>query len=199
MLRSLELSHEIGAAEEELSDLRSRVDEDSSTFAALEQQIAELRENLARTRASVDEREQLLAEKRAELEEAKRLEVLADYDTDLRSHRKAGADVVQMATDLIKLIDAYDDKTVRLRQRLDDMRDAFGRDERVEEVEAALEQEPDELKETWAAVVGVVGWRVSDGRNGDPIDCEAVVVFDEPQHRFPERRRALIKEYFGKR
>jgi peptidoglycan hydrolase CwlO-like protein len=80
---SLELSHEIEAVQQELSELRSRVDEDSSTFAGLEQQMAELRENLAKTRSSVNEREQLLVEKQAELAEAQRLEVLANYQEDL--------------------------------------------------------------------------------------------------------------------
>jgi chromosome segregation ATPase len=196
---SLELSHEIEAVQQELSELRSRVDEDSSTFAALEQQMAELRENLAKTRSSVNEREHLLAEKQAELVEAQRLEVLANYQEDLQARRKASNDVTRAAATLLGLLEAYDDQTLRLRERLRDMLKAFGRDERVTEVEAALAEEPAELQEAWDAVVGAIGWRLRSATNGESVDREADVVLKEPERVVKERRRALIREYFGNR
>ena len=196
--RSVELSHEIEAVEQELSDLRGRVEEDSSTFAALEQQIAELREDMARTRSTVSEHEARLAEKQAELAEAKRLEALENYEQDLHSQREASVQVVGALTDLATALNAYDDETLRLRKLLDEMRDAFGSDERVAEVEAVLAEEPAELREAWAAVVGMIGWRVRAETNGDAIEGEADVLSDELHRVEQERRVSRIKEYFSK-
>jgi predicted nucleic acid-binding Zn-ribbon protein len=200
VLRSAELSREIKSVERDLSNLRTRVEEDSSVFAALEQQIAELRENLAQTRSSVSEYEMRLAEKQAELAEAKRLEALANYSEDLDSQREATAQIARAATDLLAVLEMYDEDTLRLRKRLDDMREAFGDDERVAEVEAALAEEPAEVQGACEAVLGAIGWRVRSAANGDPLDREPEVLPNEPQKSATqERRRALIKEYFGKR
>lgn len=197
VLRSAELSQEIKSVERDLSNLRTRVDEDSSTFAALEQQIAELRENLVQTCSSVSEHESRLAEKQAELAEAKRLEALANYSKDLRSQREAGAEAARAATNLLAALETYDEATLRLRKLRDDMSEAFGHDERVAEVEAALADEPGEVNEAWGAVMGAIGWRVRSGANGNhPLDREAEVLPDEPQKL---AGRALIKEYFTKR
>jgi chromosome segregation ATPase len=199
VLRSLELSQEINALEQDLSELCARVDEDSSSFAALEQQIAGLRENLARTRANVSQQEHLIAEKQAELAETERLEVLANYEEDLKSQRKARAEVTRAANTLLDLLEAYDDETLRLRERLRQMRMAFGSDERVAEVEAALAEEPAELEDSWEAVVGAIGWRLRAATNGESADREADVVYGQPERVVRERRRALIREYFTKR
>jgi predicted nucleic acid-binding Zn-ribbon protein len=198
--KSVELSREIESVERELSNLRTRVDKDSSTFAALEQQVAELRENLTQTRSSVSEHEMRLAEKQAELAEAKRLEALADYDEDLESQREAAAQIARAATDLLAVLEIYDEDTLRLRKRLDNMRDAFGDDERVAEVEAALADEPSEVQGACEAILGAIAWRVRTAANGDALDREPEVLPDEAQKpETQERRRALIKEYFGKR
>ena len=200
VVKSVELSREIESVERELSSLRSRVEEDSSAFAVLEQQIAELRENLAETRSSVSEHELRLAEKQAELAEAKRLEALANYSEDLESQREAAAQIARAATDLLAVLEIYDEDTLRLRKRLDDMREAFGDDERVAEVEAALAEEPAEVQGACEAVLGAVGWRVRSAANGDTLERKAEVLPDESQKPAnQERRRALIKEYFGKR
>jgi chromosome segregation ATPase len=200
VLKSVELSREIESVERELSNLRTRVEEDSSTFAALEQQVAELRENLTQTRSSVSEHEMRLAEKQAELAEAKRLEALANYSEDLESQREAAAQIARAATDLLAVLEMYDEDTLRLRKRLDDMREAFGDDEGVAELAAVLAEEPAEVQSTCEAVLGAVGWRVRNAANGDTHDREAEVLPVEPQKpASQERRRALIKEYFGKR
>ena len=189
------ISQDIEALERELARLRSRVEDDSSSFASLEQQVAELRENLLRTRESVTEREARLAEKQKELDEAKRLESLAAYEDHLGSQREAADRAASAATDFLASLDAYDDQTLNLRRLLEEMRAAFGDDERVSEVESVLQAEPTRLRETWEAVTAATKWRVN------AVVEEEVSADDLAQdleNLAQERRRARIKEYFGK-
>ncbi len=76
------------------------------------------------------------------------------------------------------------------------MREAFGSDERVAEVEAAVADEPARLRGTWEAVLAATKWRLDA-----PVEEEAAAE-DLPQDlqdlAQQERRRARIKEYFGK-
>ena len=189
------ISQDIEALERELARLRSRVEDDSSSFASLEQQVAELRENLLRTRETVTEREVRLAEKQKELDEAKRLESLAAYEDHLGSQREAADRAASAATDFLASLDAYDDQTLNLRRLLEEMRAAFGDDERVSEVESVLQAEPTRLRETWEAVTAATKWRVN------AVVEEEVSADDLAQdleNLAQERRRARIKEYFGK-
>ena len=189
------ISTDIEALERELARLRSRVEDDSSSFASLEQQVAELRENLLRTRESVTEREARLTEKQKELAEAKRLESLAAYEDHLRSQREAADRAASAATDFLAALDGYDDETLNLRRLLEEMRGAFGDDERVSEVESVLQAEPTRLRETWEAVTAATKWRLN------AVVEEEVSADDLAQdleNLAQERRRARIKEYFGK-
>ncbi len=189
------ISTDIEALERELARLRSRVEDDSSSFASLEQQVAELRENLLRTRESVTEREARLTEKQKELAEAKRLESLAAYEDHLRSQREAADRAASAATDFLAALDGYDDETLNLRRVLEEMRAAFGNDERVSEVESVLQVEPTRLRETWEAVTAATKWRLN------AVVEEEVSADDLAQdleNLAQERRRARIKEYFGK-
>ena len=189
------ISTDIEALERELARLRSRVEDDSSSFASLEQQVAELRETLLRTRESVTEREARLTEKQKELAEAKRLESLAAYEDNLRSQREAADRAASAATDFLAALDGYDDETLNLRRLLEEMRTAFGDDERVSEVESVLQAEPTRLRETWEAVTAATKWRVN------AVVEEEVSADDLAQdleNLAQERRRARIKEYFGK-
>jgi chromosome segregation ATPase len=189
------ISQDIEALERELARLRSRVEDDSSSFASLEQQVAELRENLLRTRDSVTEREARLAGKQKELDEAKRLESLAAYEDHLRSQREAADRAASAATDFLASLDAYDDQTLNLRRLLEEMRAAFGDDERVSEVESVIQAEPTRLRETWEAVTAATKWRAN------AVVEEEVSADDLAQdleNLAQERRRARIKEYFGK-
>ena len=194
-VKSEAISQDIEALERDLVSLRARVEGDSSNFATLEQQVAELRENLLRNRESVAEREARLAEKQQELKEAKRLEALAAYEGDLRSQREAADRAANAATDLLAALDAYDDKTLNVRRLLEEMREAFGSDERVAEVEAAVQDEPSRLRGTWEAVMAATKWRLE-------AQVEETVAGEELpkdlQDLAQERRRARIKEYFGK-
>src|SRR2546430_14821133 len=160
-------SQDIEALERELARLRSRVEDDSSSFASLEQQVAELRENLLRTRESVTQREARLAEKQKELDEAKRLESLAAYEDHLRSQREAADRAASAATDFLAALDSYDDQTLNLRRLLEEMRTAFGNDERVSEVESVLQAEPTRLRETWEAVTAATKRRLNAGVEGE--------------------------------
>jgi predicted nucleic acid-binding Zn-ribbon protein len=194
-VKSEAISQDIEALERDLASLRARVEGDSSNFATLEQQVAELRENLLRNRESVAEREARLAETQQELKEAKRLEALAAYVGDLRSQREAADRAANAATDLLAALDAYDDKTLNVRRLLEEMREAFGSDERVAEVEAAVQDEPSRLRGTWEAVMAATKWRLE-------AQVEETVAGEELpkdlQDLAQERRRARIKEYFGK-
>jgi chromosome segregation ATPase len=195
-LESEAISQDIEALEGELANLRTRVEGDSSAFATLEQQVAELRETLLRTRETVAEREARLAEKQKELAEAKRLEALTAYEDDLRAQREAGGRAAAAATDFLAALDAYDDETLGLRRLLEEMREAFGSDERVAEVEGALADEPARLRGTWEAVLAATKWRLDA-----PVEEEAAAEDlrqDLQDLAQQERRRARIKEYFGK-
>jgi chromosome segregation ATPase len=190
------ISQDIEALERDLASLRGRVEDDSASFATLEQQIAELRDNLLRTREGVAEREARLAEKRQELAETKRLEALAAYEDDLRSQREAADEAGTAATDFLAALDVYDDETLKLRRILEEMRDAFGSDdERVDKVEQIVQDEPSRLRGTWEAVLAATRWRLDDQPE------EGVAAEELPQdlqQLAQERRRGLIKEYFGK-
>jgi DNA repair exonuclease SbcCD ATPase subunit len=189
------ISQEIEALERDLASLRTRVEDDSSKFATLEHQVAELRENLLRNGESVAEREARLAEKQHELEEARRLEALAAYEDDLRSQREAADRAANAATDFLAALDVYDDQTLNVRRLLKEMQAAFGSDERVAEVERAVQDEASRLRGTWEAVMAATKWRLE-------AKVEATVAGEElPQDLqdiAQERRRARIKEYFAK-
>jgi chromosome segregation ATPase len=195
-LKSEAISHDIEALERELASLRLRVEGDGANFATLEQQIAELRDNLLRTRESMAEREARLAEKQRELAEAKRLETLSAYEVHLRSQREAGERAATAATEFLATLDAYDDATLNVRQLLEEMRAAFGHDERVSEVELALQEEPLRLLGTWEAVMAATKWRLNM-RFEDTVEAEE---FPEDLHDLGRDRgpTRLLKEYFGK-
>jgi predicted nucleic acid-binding Zn-ribbon protein len=204
-LKSEEISQDIEALERDLSGLRARVEKDSSSFATLEQEVAQLRENLLRTRESVAEHEARLSNKQKELGEAKRLEALEAYEAEVRSQHEAADRAAGAATDLLAALDAYDDETLRLRQLVEQMRRAFGSDERVAEVEAALGDEAARLRATSEAVLAATKWRldvVADEEATEPEEAEEDPAEEELsqdlQEIAQERRRARIKEYFGK-
>jgi predicted nucleic acid-binding Zn-ribbon protein len=189
------ISQDIEALERDLASLRARVEGDSSSFATLEQQVAELRENLLRNRESVADGEARLAEKQQELKEAKRFEALAAYEDDLRSQREAADLAETAATDFLAALDAYDDETLKVRGLLKQMREAFGSDERVAEVEAAVQDEPSRLRGTWEAVMAATKWRL-EAQVEETVAGEELT--QDLQDLAQERRRARIKEYFGK-
>src|SRR5205823_9436745 len=194
------------ALQRDLSGLRARVETDSSSFATLEQEVAQLRENLLRTRESMAEHEARLADEQRELAEAKRLEALEAYEGDVRSQHEAADLAVGAATDFLAALDAYDDETLRLRQLVEQMRRAFGSDERVAEVESALGDEAARLRTTSEAVLAATKWRLDViAQVAETSEAEAAV--EEPaeeelpmdlQEIAQERRRARIKEYFAK-
>jgi chromosome segregation ATPase len=194
-LKSEAISQDIEALERDLLSLRARVEADSSSFATLEQQVAELRENLLRTRESVAEREARLAEKRQELAETKRLESLEAYEDNLRSQREAADQAAIAATDFLAAVDAYDDETLKLQRILEEMRGAFGSDERVSKVEQVLQGEPSRLRGTWQAVLAATKWRLDEPAQEG---AAAEELPQDLQEAAQERRRGLIKEYFGK-
>jgi predicted nucleic acid-binding Zn-ribbon protein len=201
---SQEISQDIAALESDLEALRARVEKDSSSFATLEQQVAQLRENLLHTRESVAEHEARLADKQKEFAEAKRLEALEAYQEDIRRHHAAADRAVADATDLMAALDAFDDETMSLRDLLEQMRWAFGDDERVAEVESALGGEAARLRATSEALLAATGWRLEatvEETAAEPAEKEGgpkEKLAEDLQEIAQERRRARIKEYFGK-
>lgn len=205
-MESAAISREIEQLEGELTGLRARVDEDHSSFSALEEQIAALKDRLGETEEAVRGREARLAAKRAALAEAQRLERLAAYDDDLAAYREAQARVGQAADTFLSELEAYDGEVVRLRKLRDEMRDAFGDDERVAEIEAALDEEANELATAWKAVVGAAEWRIREAAkakgeapkpkpNGNTLVAAAD---DDAETPAEEGRAARILEYFSK-
>jgi chromosome segregation ATPase len=206
-LRSEEISRDIETLERDLEGLRARVERDSSSFATLEQEVAQLRENLLRTRESVTEHEARLNDRQQELAEAKRLESLEAYEDDVRAHHEAADRAAAAATDLLAALDAYDDETMRLRQLGEQMHRAFGDDERVGQVESALGEEAGRVRAASEAVVAATKWRLDPVAEEEPEPAEAEATTEEPpsdelsqdlQEIAQERRRARIKEYFGR-
>jgi predicted nucleic acid-binding Zn-ribbon protein len=197
-LSSHEISADIEGLQHELTKLRGQVEEDSSAFSNLELEVTQLRESLARAQQAVVERESRLAERQRALEKAKHLERLAAYEDDLRMHRKAADEAARAGHDLLAAVEAYEDQTVRLRQILEEMRNAFGTDERVSEVEAVLEREPEKLRATWEAIIGAIRWRLDDQTENRPVEVAKEDLSEELQDIAQSRPRALIKEYFGK-
>ena len=206
-MKSEDISQDIEALERDLEGLRARVEKDSSSFATLEQQVAQLRENLLRTRESVTEHEARLSDKQKELAEAKRLEALEAYKDEVRSQNEAADRAVGAATDLLAALDAYDDETLKLRQLVEQMRRAFGSDERVAEVELAINDGAARLRAASEAVLAATKWRL-DVVEEVSESPEPEAAAEEPaeeelsqdlQEIAQERKRARIKEYFGKR
>jgi predicted nucleic acid-binding Zn-ribbon protein len=206
-VESAAISKEIEQLEGELAGLRARVDDDHSSFSSLEQQIAALKDRLTETQDAVFRREAQLASKRDELAEAQRLERLAAYDDDLAAYRDARDSVGKAADRFLAELEAYDGEVVRLRKLRDEMRDAFGDDERVAEVEAALDEESNELATAWKAVVGAAEWRIREAAkatgeapkpkpNGNAR--AAAAADDEAESPAEEGRAARILEYFSK-
>jgi chromosome segregation ATPase len=182
------LRREVEDLERELSSLRTRVDQDNSSFSALEEQIAELRTKLSQTQDDVRMHEQRLAAKKAELAEAKRLERLEAYEEDLERFAEAQGRVSQAGENYVKEVDAYDGE--------DDMRDAFGEDERVAAVDAALQGEAGRLHPTWSSVLGATKWRVDlelGDRNGDDL---AKKLQEDAKKQADEGRTSRILDYF---
>jgi chromosome segregation ATPase len=195
-MQSDAISHDVEGLERDLAELRAQVEQDSSTFATLEQQVAELRQNLLRTRESVTEREARLSEKRKELAEAKRLEGLAAYKEDLSSQRAAADRATGAAAEFLSALNSYDEETISLRRLLEEMRTAFGTDDRVGEVETVLDDEPPRMRATWEAVIGATKWRLD--ALADDANATGEKLAEDLQDIAQERRRSLIKAYFGK-
>jgi chromosome segregation ATPase len=198
-VESAAISKEIEQLENELSSLRTRVDEDNSSFSTLEKQITALKQRLSETQEAVRTREAHLAEKRAELSKAEHLERLQAYAADLAAYREARARVGKAVDTFLAELEGYDGEAVKLRKLRDEMRDAFGDDERVAEVEAALNDEGDELNSAWKAVVGAAEWRIREAAKAEGAEKESGGdLADDLQKRTEEGRASRILEYFSK-
>lgn len=159
---------------------------------------------MTETEESVREHEKRLADKQAKLAEAQRIERLAAYERDLDRQRDAGRRVADAAGALLEELEAYDNETLALRKLVEEMRTAFGSDERVAEVEAALAHEPEELGRSWEALVAAVKWRIAARAEPEDVDAETATwaqeaeLSEELQGLAEERRRSRIMEYFNK-
>jgi chromosome segregation ATPase len=198
------ISGEIEQLEADLENLRTQVDEDNSSFASLEDQIESLKKRLTETQDELHQREATLVEKRAQLAEAQRLERLAAYEKDLAQYREARDRVEKSADRFLAEVETYDGEVVRLRKLRAEMRDAFGDDERIAEVDAAVDEDANGLTTTWKAVVGAAEWRLRSAAKTTPAPAApkpAATNGGEDEADRPaseEGRAARILEYFSK-
>jgi septal ring factor EnvC (AmiA/AmiB activator) len=203
---SEEIARDIEGLEEELSGLRSRVEDDKTNFSTLEVQVAQLKESLAQTLQTVKDTESRLTEKRSELAQAQKEEAIAAYQEVLAVRAEAGSRVVERADQLLAELNAYDDRTLEVRSLLEQMRQMPGNEERIADVEADLADEPEELRRAWEGLLAATKWRLDARREEELVDEAARSVMgrgidDLPEHlqeMAQERRRTRIKEYFGK-
>jgi chromosome segregation ATPase len=194
-VESAAISKEVEQLERQLADLHARVQEDNSSFSVLEQQIGALKQRLTETQAAVRTQENELATKRTELANARHRERLQAYERDLARVREAQTAVRTSAQKLLAEIEAYDGEIVKLRKLRGEMHDAFGDDESVGRVDAALRSEDDELMTTWKAIAGAVDWRTEVVE----ADAEKEDLADDLKKRTEESGRASrILEYFNK-
>jgi chromosome segregation ATPase len=196
-VESAAISKEVEQLERDLADLHARVQEDNSSFSVLEQQIGALKQRLTETQEAVRAHEGQLATKRGELANARHRERLQAYEGDLARVREAQTAVRTTAEKLLAEIETYDGEVVKLRKLRGEMHDAFGDNESVGDVDAALRSEADELMSTWKAIAGAVGWRT------EVIEAEAEAenedLADDLKKRTEESGRASrILEYFNK-
>jgi chromosome segregation ATPase len=199
------ISGQIEQLEADLEKLRVRVDEDNSSFASLEDQIESLKKRLTETQDELHQREATLVEKRAELAEAQRLERLAAYEKDLAQYREARDRVEKSADRFLAEVETYDGEVVRLRKLRAEMREAFGDDERIAEVDGAVDEDANGLTTTWKAVVGAAEWRLRSAAKTTPAAPAAPKPPEtnggEDEADRPasdEGRAARILEYFSK-
>jgi chromosome segregation ATPase len=202
-MESAAISKEIEDLESQLSSLRTRADEDNSSFSALEQQIAALQDRLTETEDAVRAHEAQLAEKRAELSQAQHLERLQAYEQDLADYRDAAERVGKAADTFLAELETYDGKVVRLRKLRDEIRDALGDDQRMAEIDAAFNEEDAELSSAWKAVVGAAEWRIREAAKAEFAEQPAAStddadLVDDLQKRTDEGRTSRILEYFNK-
>ena len=160
--------------ESELSSLRERMQKDNSSFSTLEEQIADLRERLSQTEDTLRMQELRLAEKHVALAEAQRLERLDAFEGDLRRFREARGHLSETVQAFLDELEAYDAEAIGLRKLLDEMRDAFGDDERVTKVAATLAEEGGELNESWRAMVEATKWRIVEPPKAEEVEEEEV-------------------------
>jgi predicted nucleic acid-binding Zn-ribbon protein len=200
-VRSRSIANEIKELERELSALRSRLDEDDSSFSALEREIDQLRERLTETRDSVRLHETRLAEKRVELAAVERLERLDAYEEDIKNAREARKHIADSAQTFLAELDKYDGEVLGLRELLDEMQTTFGDDDqRIAALKAALTEEAYELSDCWQAIVDAVKWRIVPNVKTDaaPTESNGKDLGEDLRKQAEERRRSRILEYFNK-
>ena len=200
-MESAAISKDIERLEGELADLRARVEEDNSSFSALEGQIAALKQRLGENQDSVRTQEAQLAEKRAELSKAQHLERLEAFEGDIAKFRDARGRVRKAVDSLLAELEQYDGEAVKLRKLSDEMREAFGDDERVARVQATLKDEGDELNDTWKAIVGATEWRIHEvGKEEGEAVAQDGDLAEDLKKRTEEGRasRSRILDYFNK-
>jgi hypothetical protein len=134
--------------------------------------------------------------------EAERLERLAAYEDDLAKYREARDRLEKAGDRFLAEVEAYDGEVIRMRKLRAEMLDAFGNDERIAEIDKAVDEDANEVTTTWKAVVGAAEWRLrSSSRPIPPIvrKPESNGADHEGDGTPPdEGRAARILEYFNK-
>jgi chromosome segregation ATPase len=201
------VSRDVEQLEQELVDLRTSVEKDTSSFAELERQVGDLKDRLDRTVESVRSVEARLEAKRIELVEARRAEAVAAYKDHLSARDERALGVAHRTDELLAELDAYDRDTAATREILAEMRNHRGYELQAAEVEAELADDPEPYREAWERLAEVV-----KARSGKPMEEQLIdaaerspiprAIENLPEHLQDEahaRRRARIKEHFNNR
>lgn len=198
-MESAVISGEIEQLEAELAELRTRVDQDTSSFASLQGEIESLKQRLSETQDAVRRNEAALVDKRAALAEAERLERLASYDEDLAIYREARDRVEQAADRFLAEVEAYDREAMRIRKLRAEMLDAFGDGDRIADVDEATDEDANGLATSWKAVAGAAELRLRAGNRSAPTPAPKPAVSNGANGTpTDEGRAARILEYFAK-
>lgn len=177
-MTSQEIVEEFHQLEQKLSTLRTRADEEESTFSELEGQVHELSEKLALTRREVVNVEGLLTEKRTEF-------IKAEYDVAFQAREEAAARLAEAISQVLAELAVYD---------------------RAQQALAALhggpdgydaQAEPELATESWNRLVNAVQQRITEQYENELIEMASrspspAAIRELPEH-LREAARARVR------
>jgi predicted nucleic acid-binding Zn-ribbon protein len=201
------VSQNVEMLEQELVQLRASIEEDTSSFAELERQVAGLKDRLDRTVETISSVETRLDAKRIELVEAQRAEAAAAYRERLQARDERAVRVASRVDELLAELEAYDSATAAVRELLAELENGRTAGTPSTDVAAEVVDDPEHYREAWERLVAAVRARSASQLEDELVNAAAQSVMGRAIEDLPEhlqeaahaRRRARIKEHFGKR
>jgi chromosome segregation ATPase len=149
---SQEIAEELQQLEQKLTALRSRAEEEQSTFSELEEQVQEVSGKLVLTRQEVADLKELLADKRNEL-------AAAAYDDAVQTREGVATRLAEAISQVLAELDVYD----RAQQAVTDLQgSADGRE---------AQTEPELATESWERLVNAVQQRINEQYENELIEA----------------------------